>query len=303
MLKPGDLVARHSYGLDIVFLVERVDETNQVVVLKGHDVRLLADAPLQDVTLIDPQEMNQYGKSHRQQEEESLQLIYQQRRLQNEKNNWLLTGRYRNVSQYFEMPGKVLHVDGDAKYLQKCLEFYRELNIPVEGFHVPEPEMPQQVANLLPRVNPDILVITGHDGILKSRKDYLEELSSYRNSANFVKAVQVARQYERNRDVLTIIAGACQSHFEAILRSGANFASSPQRILIHALDPVLIAEKVAYTSIRETLNIMDVIKNTITGMDGIGGVESRGSYRLGLPNVYQGDEKKAHGREGNSPFQ
>lgn len=31
---------------------------------------------------------------------------------------------------------------------------------------------------------------------------------------------------------LVIFAGACQSYFEAIISAGANFASSPARILI-----------------------------------------------------------------------
>lgn len=82
---------------------------------------------------------------------------------------------------------------------------------------------------------------------------------------------------------MIIFAGACQSHYEALLDSGANFASSPHRILIHALDPVFIAEKIAYTPINQTVNIFDVVKATITGTDGLGGLETRGKYRIGLP--------------------
>ncbi len=40
-----------------------------------------------------------------------------------------------------------------------------------------------------------------------------------------------------------IFAGACQSYFEAIISAGANFASSPARILIDFLDPIMVAEK------------------------------------------------------------
>ena len=53
--------------------------------------------------------------------------------------------------------------------------------------------------------------------------------------------------------------------------------------MIHALDPVFIAEKIAFTPIHETVNVYDVVKSTYTGTDGIGGLESRGKYRLGLP--------------------
>ena len=54
------------------------------------------------------------------------------------------------------------------------------------------------------------------------------------------------------------MAGACQSHFEALLHAGANFASSPGRIMIHALDPVYVAVRSAFTPFRETINMADV---------------------------------------------
>ncbi|MDZ7543989.1 sporulation peptidase YabG, partial [Clostridium perfringens] len=105
----------------------------------------------------------------------------------------------------------------------------------------------------------------------------------YKNSQNFVNAVQAARQYVQHLDMLTIVAGACQSHFEALLLEGANFASSPGRIMIHALDPGYVAAKAAYTSIKETVQIADIAPHTMTGMEGLGGVETRGSHRLGMP--------------------
>src|SRR5690554_5033742 len=164
------------------------------------------------------------------------------------------------------------------------MEIYSELNIPAEGHHMREAMMPDAVAQLLPAVRPDILIVTGHDGLIKMREGYDKSyIGSYKNSANFMNAVKVARQYERNRDTLTVIAGACQSHFEALLQAGANFASSPARILIHALDPVYIAATMAYTSIRGTVNIYEVIRHTVSGIDGLGGIETRGSYRISVP--------------------
>ena len=53
--------------------------------------------------------------------------------------------------------------------------------------------------------------------------------------------------------------GACQSYFEAIMEAGADFASSPGRILIDFIDPIIVAEKVAtidehrFVSMREIL--------------------------------------------------
>jgi len=65
--------------------------------------------------------------------------------------------------------------------------------------------------------------------------------------------------------------------------AGANFASSPNRVLIHCLDPVLVCEKIAYTNIDKVVSIKDVIYNTITGTKGIGGMQTRGKYREGFP--------------------
>ena len=53
--------------------------------------------------------------------------------------------------------------------------------------------------------------------------------------------------------------------------------------MIHALDPVYVAIKASYTSIRDTINLADVIHGTISGIDGVGGIETLGKYRVGLP--------------------
>ena len=76
---------------------------------------------------------------------------------------------------------------------------------------------------------------------------------------------EIARQYESNRDSLIIVAGACQSHFEALLRAGANFASSPARILIHALDPLCIAAKAVVYFRKDTISMLGYC-----GLDGDG---------------------------------
>ena len=164
------------------------------------------------------------------------------------------------------------------------MQLYTQMSVPAHGIYAHESQMPDLVYRLLPQVKPDIIVITGHDGVLKSREPSdLYSLASYKNSQNFVNAVRVARDYEKSRDGLIVVAGACQSHFEALLQSGSNFASSPGRVLIHALDPVYVAIKASYTSIRETINLSDVINGTISGIEGMGGIETLGKYRVGLP--------------------
>lgn len=267
-----------------MFKIERIEQLKAI--LRGVDYRLLADAPLVDLTISNPTDVMDHPRSSSPEFRESLRrLAVSQMQLQ-EKNQLSINHKQNTNKTYFEVPGKVLHLDGDPTYLRKSMQIYGELRVPAEGFYIPEAQMADALHRLLPQIKPDIVVVTGHDGILKQRKGGgPSNLSSYKNSQNFVNAVQIARQYERNRDSMIIVAGACQSHFEALLRAGANFASSPARILIHALDPLCIAAKLSYTSVKDTISMLDIVDLTVTGLDGLGGVETRGSYRMGVPGI------------------
>lgn len=282
-MKLGDLVTRNSYGNDVLFKIIAID--SHQAILRGVAFRLLADAPLTDLTLATSHSDMSLDSEVAMRSADSIKLLVEQRMRQINDNLKHIAEKMAGADSYFEVPGKVLHLDGDASYLNKSMELYRQLRVPAEGYHAEEVDMADLLRQLMPQTKPDIVVITGHDGMLKGKEGDRISLSSYKNSHHFVRAVQVARQYERNRDTLAIVAGACQSHFEALLKAGANFASSPARILIHALDPVHIAAKVSYTSIKETVNMVDVISHTISGIKGMGGIESRGSYRIGLPSL------------------
>jgi spore coat assemly protein len=288
-MRQGDLVTRKSYGGDLVFKIEQVERLRAV--LRGIDYRLLADAPLTDLTSVNSTAVFEHARSVTPQFRESMRRLEQYRVDLQLKNQQAFREKQKAGSTYFEMPGKVLHVDGDPAYLRKSMQLYGELRVPAEGYYIPEPQMADGLYRLLPQVKPDIVVITGHDGIIKVRKDRdINNLSHYKNSRNFVNAVQMARQYERSRDSLIIVAGACQSHFEALLQAGANFASSPARVLIHALDPLCIAAKVSYTSIKDTISMLDVMDLTVTGLEGLGGVDTKGSYRMGIPGIKQAEQ-------------
>jgi spore coat assembly protein len=284
MWKVGDRVARKSYGKDVCFVVIDADSSTRTATIKGMEVRLLADAPFDDLERVSDEDWQAYVLQHSRQEAESLRII-RTRRLVDKEKQMLRSGvKLRGSKEFFERPGRVLHLDGDGTYLNKCMLFYKELGLPAYGHHVSEERMAEVLPHFFDSYQPDILILTGHDGLIRKGQDF-SEVYNYRNTQNFIRAVQVARRYERSLDELVIFAGACQSHYEALLEAGANFASSPKRILIHALDPVLVAEKIAYTPINQTINIYDLVQSTITGTDGLGGLESRGKYRLGLPRA------------------
>ncbi|QAY67468.1 sporulation peptidase YabG [Paenibacillus protaetiae] len=281
----GDLVVRKSYGGDVLFRV--AEFRSDMAILKGTDYRLLADAPVADLSVVNNPEATVAAQQVRIKMNDSMNRIRKQKERDsiNAPNGAADRLTASAASQaFFEVPGKVLHLDGDNNYLRKSMQLYTAMRVPAHGIHAHESQMADLLYRMLPELQPDIVVITGHDGVLKNRTGPdLYSLSSYKNSQNFVNAVRIAREYEKNRDGLIVIAGACQSHFEALLQSGSNFASSPARILIHALDPVYIAIKASYTSIRDPINLSDVIHGTISGIDGVGGIETMGKYRIGMP--------------------
>jgi spore coat assemly protein len=281
-VKVGDIVGRRSYDCDLLFRVITMNESEQSVELYGEDYRLIADAPINDLIVVDDKKRKTKRNETKDKEDTSYRLFRQDYQLMKQRAEYAATSGYETKKLFFEIPGRVLHIDGDPVYLNKCLELYQKLGIPVQGIHMPESEMPHKVGDLLKKVQPDILVITGHDAYSKSKGD-INELKAYRHSQYFGQAVRTARKYEPHLDQLVIFAGACQSHFESLIRAGANFASSPSRINIHALDPVYIVAKISYTSFMERINVWDVLRNTLTGDDGLGGVETKGILRTGMP--------------------
>jgi spore coat assembly protein len=279
-VKVGDIVTRASYNKDIFFKVIEVREAEKCATIKGLNVRILADAPLADLILPSSAEVRDYKREYIKKSNECLERIFYRRELERQKR--FSRSESRDNNGFFDIPGTVLHIDGDEDYLELCLTTYKQLEIQAHGVCIPEKDQPKKIQQLLMEYNPDILVITGHDGLLKSRRNF-NDVESYRNSRYFIEAVRNSRRYEPSLDDLVIFAGACQSYYEGILRAGANFASSPHRVFIHALDPVFIIEKVAFTPIDRIVSAKDVIDATITGIKGIGGIETRGKFREGLP--------------------
>jgi len=284
----GDYAARLSHNQDVLFKIEALQQKNgkKYALLKGVDLRLYADAPLEDLCAPSAQEIHRYRQLYVKRSLELMRGIEQRRTdtIHEFLSRAKISYKKNECQQLevFELPGTVLHLDGDREYLDLCLSTYRQLNIRASGFYVPECEQPERVKELLLEYTPDILILTGHDGLLKGKKGF-SNLDSYRSSRHFVRAVRKAREFEPGRDDLIIFAGACQSHYEALIRAGANFASSPRRVLIHAYDPVFIAEKVAFTPFNQMVAIKEALHDTVTGVDGVGGIETRGRLRIGYP--------------------
>ena len=151
----------------------------------------------------------------------------------------------------------------------------------VHGYFMKENEIKDQIIPLLEKHRPNLLVITGHDAMKKNgnRKD----INSYLHTKDFVEAIRRARLYEDDKDSLIIFAGACQSYYELLLASGANFASSPSRKNIHALDPVFVVSQIANASIKNYVDLEKIVAKTSNKHLGVGGIDTRGVARKIYP--------------------
>ena len=184
------------------------------------------------------------------------------------------------------MTGKILHLDGDPKYSKKSYMYYKQLGLNAVVKNIPEYRQPREVYRLLKMYNPDILIITGHDSMIKKDRDFYN-IYNYKNSKYFVETVKEARRYDREYNKnLVIFAGACQSYFEAIIQAGANFASSPARILIDYLDPLRLANKIAITDNYKYVSMDEIYKDLRDGKEGIDGVGGMGKM-VKTQNAYK----------------
>lgn len=257
--KIGDLVTRNSYNNDTVFTI--IDIKDNVYYLKGINIRLYADSEMDDLKEYD-------DKDDIEEEKPFLDRLKEKSDL--------------NRNDYFYLPGKILHIDGDSDYLNRCLKYYDDINIAAMGVQETEEEIPYKIKDLLEEYNPNIVVITGHDAYYK-RKGNIDDLNSYKNSHNFVEAIKEARKFETSHEKLIIIAGACQSDYEQLIKAGANFASSPKRINIHALDPAIVASKMSLSDITQDIDLKGILEHTKYGKDGIGGIKTKGTMYVGYP--------------------
>ena len=111
MFNIGDLVTRKSYDNDIIFKI--IDIKEDIYVLKGVVVRLFADSPSDDLKIYNSNAIDDFSPE--------------------------IDG-YRSLErdEYFYLPGRILHIDGDNEYLEKCMNFYKKNRLKAYGVYVDE---------------------------------------------------------------------------------------------------------------------------------------------------------------------
>lgn len=250
-IKRGAIVTKISDNKNVLFKVERIikNSKKEEALLKGLFVRIIEKIAVKELRVVNRKEVNKYI-------EYTNKLL--EKRIYNRRNaeylKWIRTG-------------KILHIDGDKKYTEKSYKYYKKLGLNAIVKYVPEEKQEMYIIQLLSKYRPDILVITGHDGMIKKGR-FFNDIYNYINSRYFVNTVRRAREWDSRKE-LVIFAGACQSYYEALIAEGANFASSPARILIDFIDPLVVAEKIATTDSTKFLTIRDIEDDLRDGERGI----------------------------------
>ena len=248
----GDYVTRASYNNDTVFKI--IDIKDDIAILQGVNIRLIADSNVSDLVFCE--------KCKEDLETDDSKLLER-----------MDSFSHLNRDEYFYLPGKVLHIDADKEYLDRCMKFYKNMNVLSYGIVMKEKDVSSNIEKYLNEIKPDILVITGHDAYNSKDYDDYKDNNNYKNSMNFISAVRNARKYEKDQEKLIIIAGACQS----------NYASSPKRINIHALDPAIVASSISLSDKGKPIDLIGILDKTKYGSSGIGGIITNGTMYVGYP--------------------
>ena len=136
--KLGEYVTRESYNNDLVFQI--IDIEDNIAYLRGVDVRLYADSELDDLNKVTIKK-----ETDRTDIEKVESLISLDR------------------NEYFYLPGKIVHLDQDLSFMNKCMEFYKKNRIKAYGICTDGKDLSGVIMDTLNKYNPDIIVITGHD--------------------------------------------------------------------------------------------------------------------------------------------
>ena len=157
-IKKGDIVARKSHNLDILFSVENI--INKIAILKGVTIRVVSDAYIEDLVVLDTKEVDDNLRS--------LDV-----KIENRINRLLKIGKekpkdsektFQNINT-----GKILHLDGDKLYSEKSARYYKKVGLNAIVKNIPENKQHLLVKEYINKYNPDILVLTGHDRHDKNR--------------------------------------------------------------------------------------------------------------------------------------
>lgn len=208
-IKKGSIVGRKSYHKDVLFVVKNIISTpkGNIAILKGMIERIEADSDIQDLESIPKEQIKAYLKKKNKEIEKKIEKFLIEQGNKNYKIGILMKNTRAKEKI---VTGKILHLDGDRKYSEKSYQYYKKLGLNAIVKNIPEYKQPKVVYPLLKIYEPDILVVTGHDAILKRGKNY-HDIYNYRNSKYFIETVKEARRYDKENGKQLVIFARCLS--------------------------------------------------------------------------------------------
>ena len=155
-VKEGDIVGRISYQKDILFVVDRIIKLNnneEIAILKGIIERIKADSLVSDLVIIDKRIVESNEKLFENRIQQFIKKCINS--IENNKNQ-------KRIKKLL-YTGKILHLDGDRRYSEKSNKYYKSVGLNAIVKNIAENRQPHMIKTLLKKYNPDILIITGHD--------------------------------------------------------------------------------------------------------------------------------------------
>lgn len=161
--KKGDIVGRISYGKDVLFEITKIIKTSNnknIMVLKGITERIEADSPEEDLEIVDKRILQDRIKKLEDKIADRIDKCLENPIycIANAKN--IFNKNMQNRSDRIITTGKILHLDGDKRYTEKSMKYYKSLGLNAVVKNVPENRQAQVVRTLLERYHPDVLVLT-----------------------------------------------------------------------------------------------------------------------------------------------
>ena len=208
-IKKGSIVGRKSYHKDVLFVVKNIISTKNgnIAILRGIIERVEADSDINDLEIIQKDDLKEYLNKKNEEIEKKIEKSQKEQENKNYKIGILMKNTRAKEKI---VTGKILHLDGDRKYSEKSYRYYKKLGLNAIVKNIPEYKQPRVVYQLLKIYKPDILVVTGHDAILKRGMNY-HDIYNYRNSKYFIETVKEARKYDKENDKQLVIFARCLS--------------------------------------------------------------------------------------------
>ena len=141
-------------------------------------------------------------------------MIKTKEQINGSKNKVGLLSR-NNVTKEKIVSGKILHLDGDRKYSEKSYRYYKKVGLNAIVKNIDEYRQSQVVYRLLEYYNPDILVITGHDGMIKKG-------TKYNDIYNYKDIKKMSLKYQERVEFLFVWTGLF-GNFRRTFQSGMKF--------------------------------------------------------------------------------